>query len=58
MKIEKSSRHTAGGSYRSLDRNIHILFIARIINRFGDFVQMLLVLILTLSIGMDEHLAG
>jgi MFS family permease len=48
----------AGGSYRTLDRNIHILFLARIINRFGDFVQMLLVLILTVSIGMEEHQAG
>ena len=55
---ERASRRTAGGSYRSLDRNIHILFVARIINRFGDFLQMLLVLILTLSIGMEEHRAG
>lgn len=54
----RTSRHAAGGSYRSLDRNIHILFVARIVNRFGDFVQMLLVLILTVSIGMEEHRAG
>ncbi len=58
MIDSKTSRTIAGGSYRSLDRSIHILFIARIINRFGDFVQMLLVLILTISIGMEEHLAG
>ena len=58
MNDSKTSRMIAGGSYRSLDRSIHILFIARIINRFGDFVQMLLVLILTISIGMEEHLAG
>ena len=53
-----SRRDPAGGSYRGLDRNIHILFIARIINRFGDFVQMLLVLILTLRMGLDEATAG
>lgn len=55
---DRTSRRTAGGSYRSLDRRIHVLFVARIVNRFGDFVQMLLVLILTLSIGMEEHRAG
>src|SRR3989339_420442 len=54
----RASRRDTGGSYRSLDRSIHILFVARIINRFGDFVQMLLVLILTVSIGMEAHLAG
>lgn len=58
MDSSSTSRISAGGSYRSLDKHIHILFFARIINRFGDFVQMLLVLILTVSIGMEEHLAG
>ncbi len=53
-----SRRNPAGGSYRGLDRNIHILFAARIINRFGDFVQMLLVLILTIRMGLDEATAG
>ena len=47
-KTKASRRDPAGGSYRGLDRSIHILFVARIIDRFGDFVQMLLVLILTL----------
>lgn len=54
----RTSRQSAGGSYRTLDKNVHILFLARIINRFGDFVQMLLVLILTVSIGMEAHQAG
>lgn len=58
MESSPTSRNRAGGSYRDLDKRIHILFFARIINRFGDFVQMLLVLILTVSIGMEEHLAG
>lgn len=58
MDSSSTSRLRTGGSYRSLDKSIHILFFARIINRFGDFVQMLLVLILTVSIGMEEHQAG
>jgi len=58
MTAMQTSRQQAGGSYRSLDRRVHVLFAARIINRFGDFVQMLLVLILTVSIGFDKHLAG
>jgi len=59
MSTTKASRRdSAGGSYRGLDRNIHILFVARIINRFGDFVQMLLVLILTLRMGLNEATAG
>lgn len=57
--MQSTSRRAIGGnSYRGLDRSIYILFVARIINRFGDFVQMLLVLILTVSVGMDEHVAG
>lgn len=56
--FKASRRDPAGGSYHGLDRNIHILFVARIINRFGDFVQMLLVLILTLRMGLDEATAG
>ena len=58
MTSSSTSRRSAGGSYLTLDRSIYVLFVARIINRFGDFVQMLLVLILTISIGMDEHAAG
>jgi len=44
--------------YRGLDASIYLLFVVRIINRFGDFVQLLLVLILTGKLGMDSHEAG
>jgi len=44
--------------YSGLDRSIYLLFAVRIINRFGDFVQLLLVLILTGKLGMDSHEAG
>ena len=44
--------------YRGLDPSIYLLFTVRIINRFGDFVQLLLVLILTGKLGMDSHEAG
>jgi len=44
--------------YRGLDASIYLLFVGRIINRFGDFVQLLLVLILTGNLGMDSHQAG
>ncbi len=44
--------------YSGLDANIYLLFAVRIINRFGDFVQLLLVLILTGKLGMDSHEAG
>lgn len=44
--------------YRGLDASIYLLFVGRIINRFGDFVQLLLVLILTGKLGMDSHQAG
>ncbi len=41
-----------------LEKNIYILFIIRIINRFGDFVQLLLVLILTGKLGLTPAQAG
>ena len=44
--------------YRGLERNVYILFIIRIINRFGDFVQLLLVLILTGKLGLSPAQAG
>lgn len=44
--------------YAGLDKSIYTLFAVRIINRFGDFVQMLLVLILTVKLGMSDHEAG
>ena len=44
--------------YNGLNSSIYLLFAVRIINRFGDFVQLLLVLILTGKLGMDSHEAG
>lgn len=44
--------------YSGLNSSIYLLFVVRIINRFGDFVQLLLVLILTGKLGMDSHEAG
>lgn len=55
---QASRRHHAGGFFHGVDTSIHILFWARIVNRTGDFVQMLLVLILTVHAGMDELQAG
>ncbi len=44
--------------YRGLERNVYLLFVIRIINRFGDFVQLLLVLILTGKLGLSPAQAG
>ena len=44
--------------YRGLPRSIYILFIVRVFNRFGDFVQILLVLILTGKLGLNSSQAG
>ncbi len=44
--------------YRHLNRSIYVLFIARIVNRMGDFVQLFLVLYLTTKLGFDEASAG
>ena len=44
--------------YKGLGKNIYILFAIRVINRFGDFVQLLLVLILTGKFGMDSQTTG
>ncbi|MGH0054500.1 MAG: MFS transporter [Sphaerochaetaceae bacterium] len=44
--------------YRGLERNIYTLFVIRIINRFGDFVQLLLVLILTGKLNLTPAQAG
>ncbi|MGB4407867.1 MAG: MFS transporter [Sphaerochaeta sp.] len=44
--------------YSGLNSSIYLLFAVRVINRFGDFVQLLLVLILTGKLGMDSHEAG
>lgn len=44
--------------YRGLGKSIYALFVIRIINRFGDFVQLLLTLILTQKIGLSAKDAG
>ena len=44
--------------YQGLPKEIYIIFLARIINSLGGFVQPLLVLILTQKIGMDSGEAG
>jgi MFS family permease len=44
--------------YQGLEKNVYILFAIRVINRFGDFVQLLLVLILTGKFGMDSQKTG
>ncbi|NCC66195.1 MAG: MFS transporter, partial [Spirochaetia bacterium] len=51
--------HATGLSlYRGLPASIYILFVIRVFNRFGDFVQILLVLILTGKLGLSSSEAG
>jgi MFS family permease len=45
-------------TYRGLPRPVYILFIARIVNRLGDFVKLFLTLYLTRYLGMDEAQTG
>lgn len=45
-------------SYRELPRDIKVLFVARIVNRMGDFVRVFLTLFLTLSLKLDETQTG
>lgn len=45
-------------TYRGLPKSIYILFIAQIINRFGDFVVPFLTLYLTQKIGLSAGLSG
>ncbi len=45
-------------TYTGLDRSIYVLFIARIVNRMGDFVNLFLVLYLTTRMGFSEGAAG
>ncbi len=45
-------------AYKGLPRNMYILFIAQIINRFGDFVMPFLTLYLTIKIGLSEPVVG
>ncbi|MEA4864309.1 MAG: MFS transporter [Sphaerochaeta sp.] len=44
--------------YKGLGSSIYALFAIRVINRFGDFVQLLLVLILTVRLGLSPKDAG
>lgn len=45
-------------TYRGLPRSIYILFIAQIVNRFGDFVVPFLTLYLTQKIGLSAGVSG
>ena len=44
--------------YKGLPKEIYIIFIARIMNSLGGFVNPLLVLILTQKVGLDTNVAG
>ena len=60
MQMKEKPRPFATGFslYKGLDTSIYRLFLIRIINRFGDFVQMLLVLILTGKLGLSSSQTG
>lgn len=59
MTKQKPRQSLAGFSlYRGLGTSIYVLFVIRIINRFGDFVQLLLVLILTGKLNLTPAQAG
>lgn len=45
-------------TYKGLPRSIYILFIAQIVNRFGDFVVPFLTLYLTQKIGLSAGVSG
>ena len=45
-------------TYRGLPRNMYIMFLATVINRFGDFVMPFLTSYLTLKIGLSYGVAG
>lgn len=45
-------------TYRGLPKSIYILFIAQIVNRFGDFVVPFLTLYLTQKIGLSAGISG
>lgn len=45
-------------NYAGLPRSIYVLFVARIINRFGGFVHILLSLILSMYLGMNGKEIG
>ena len=45
-------------AYRQLPRSVHIIFLAQIINKFGDFVFPFLTLYLTTKLGLSFATAG
>ncbi|MBN2658726.1 MAG: MFS transporter [Spirochaetales bacterium] len=45
-------------TYKGLPRSVYILFLARIVNRLGDFVKIFLTLYLTRYLGMNEARTG
>lgn len=45
-------------AYRQLPRSVHIIFLAQIINKFGDFVFPFLTLYLTTKLGLSFAVAG
>jgi MFS family permease len=51
-------RHRFLGDYRDLPRPVHVIFIAQIVNRMGDFAIPLLTLFLTRKLGYDSRLTG
>ena len=44
--------------YKGLPKEIYIIFVARVMNSLGGFVNPLLVLILTQKVGLDTGIAG
>lgn len=45
-------------TYRGLPKNMYIMFLATVINRFGDFVMPFLTMYLTIKIGLSFEIAG
>lgn len=45
-------------TYKGLPKSMYVLFVAQIINRFGDFVMPFLTLYLTVKIGLSAEITG
>lgn len=45
-------------TYRGLPKNMYIMFLATVINRFGDFVMPFLTMYLTIKIGLSIEVTG
>lgn len=45
-------------TYRGLPKSVYVIFVAQIINRFGDFVMPFLTLFLTIKLGYSVALTG